>query len=360
MKQEWLQKDYYTDLGVEKAATQDDVKKSFRKLAQKLHPDANPDDPAAEERFKRVSEAYAVIGDEKTRGEYDEMQRLGGSGGFPGFQGGGAGGQNVRVEDLSDLFGAGGLGDLFGGGSRRRRGPSKGHDLQTHIDISFRDSIFGATRKIPLHGEVTCDKCNGSGGQPGSGTTICPTCQGAGATVSGGGFFQSQQTCHQCSGSGRIVTEPCVQCKGRGTENKSRSLTLRVPAGVNPGSVIRARGKGAPGERGAPSGDLLVEIGVAGDPKFDRKGDHVTTSVAVAFTDAALGADISIPTLTDPVTLRVPAGTASESTFRVKGRGVPRKKGKDGDLLVTVKVVVPKKLSRKAKKLLEQFREETS
>jgi molecular chaperone DnaJ len=178
--------------------------------------------------------------------------------------------------------------------------------------------------------------------------------------VSGGGFFQSQQTCHQCSGSGRIVTEPCVQCKGRGTENKSRSLTIRIPAGVKPGSAIRARGKGAPGERGAPSGDLLVEIGVAGDPNFDRKGDHVTTSVAVAFTDAALGADISIPTLTDPVTLRVPAGTASESTFRVKGRGVPRKKGKDGDLLVTVKVVVPKKLSRKAKKLLEQFREETS
>lgn len=356
MKQEWLQKDYYTDLGVDNAATQDDVKKSFRKLAQKLHPDANPDDPAAEERFKRVSEAYAVIGDEKTRGEYDEMQRLGSSGGFPG---GGNGGQNMRVEDLGDLFGAGGLGDLFGGG-RRRRAPSRGHDLQTHIEISFRDSIFGTTRKIPLHGDVTCDKCKGTGGQPGTGTTICPTCQGAGATVTGGGFFQSQQTCQQCAGAGRIVTEPCVQCRGRGTEVKSRSLTIRVPAGVTPGAVIRARGKGAPGQRGAQSGDLLVEVDVANDPHFDRKGYHVTTSIAVAFADAALGADINVPTLTDPVTLRVPAGTASESVFRVKGRGVPRKKGKDGDLLVTVNIVVPNKLSRKAKKLLEQFREETS
>jgi molecular chaperone DnaJ len=357
MKQEWLEKDYYKDLGVDKTASQDEVKKSFRKLAQKLHPDANPDDAVAEERFKRVSEAYAVISDEEQRGQYDEMQRLGATGGFPGG-GGGFNGQNINIEDLGDLFGgAGGFGDLFGGGNRRR-GPARGHDLQTSIEISFRDSIFGVARKLPLRGDVTCDKCEGSGGQPGTGTTICPTCSGAGSTISSGGFFQSQQVCQQCSGSGRIVTEPCVQCKGRGTEHKSRTLTIRVPAGIKPGAVIRARGKGAPGAKGGPAGDLLVEVNAKSDSQFARRGDHVTTSVAVSFTDAALGADINVQTLTDAVTLRIPAGTPSESTFRVKGRGVPKKKGKDGDLLVTVNIVVPKKLSRKAKKLLEQFRDE--
>lgn len=362
MKQEWLEKDYYKDLGVDKTASHDEIKQSFRKLAQKLHPDANPDDAAAEERFKRVSEAYAVISDEEQRGQYDEMQRLGASGGFPGGTAGGAGGgfngQNIRIEDLGDLFGgAGGFSDLFGGGNRQS-GPARGHDLQTRIGISFRDSIFGVAHKLPLRGDVTCDKCNGSGGQPGTGTTICPTCSGAGSTISSGGFFQSQQVCQQCSGSGRIVTEPCVRCKGRGTEHKSRTLTIRVPPGVKPDAVIRARGKGAPGSKGGPPGDLLVEVGVKSDPQFGRRGDHVTTSVPVAFTDATLGADISVQTLTDSVTLRIPAGTPSESTFRVKGRGVPKKNGKSGDLLVTVNIVVPKKLSRKARKLLEQFRDE--
>lgn len=352
MKQEWLEKDYYKDLGVENTASQDEIKKSFRKLAQKLHPDANPDDSVAEERFKRVSEAYSVISDQDQRGQYDEMQRLGSSGGMGGA------GQNIRVEDLGDLFGgAGGFGDLFGGRSRGG-GPARGHDLKTKMDISFRDSIFGVTRKLPLRGDVTCDKCRGSGGQPGSVTTICPTCSGSGSTISSGGFFQSQHVCKQCSGSGRIFTEPCVQCKGRGTEHKSRTLTIRVPAGVKPGATIRARGKGVPGAKGGPSGDLLVELNVKSDPNFGRSGDHVTTLAPVAFTEAALGADISVQTLTDSVTLRIPACTPSESTFRVKGRGVPNKRGRDGDLLVTVNIVMPKKLSRKAKKLLEQFRDE--
>jgi molecular chaperone DnaJ len=359
VKQEWVEKDYYKDLGVDKTASQDEIKKSFRKLAQKLHPDANPDDAAAEKRFKRVSEAYAVVSDEEQRGQYDEMRRLGPSGGFPGGgAGGGFNGKNIRIEDLGDLFGgAGGFGDLFGGGNRRTR-PARGHDLQTNIDISFRDSIFGVARKLPLRGDVICDKCKGSGGEPGTGTTICPTCSGAGSTISSGGFFQSQQICQQCSGSGRVVTEPCTQCGGQGTQHKSRTLTIRVPAGVKPGAVIRARGKGAPGAKGGPAGDLLLQVNVKSDPNFGRRGDHITTSVPVAFTDATLGADITVQTLTDSVTLRIPAGTPSESTFRVKGRGVPKKRGKDGDLLVTVNIVVPKKLSRKAKKLLEQFRDE--
>ncbi|MDH3307670.1 MAG: molecular chaperone DnaJ [Acidimicrobiia bacterium] len=368
MNKDWVDKDYYQVLGVSPTADQDAIKRAYRKLAQEHHPDANPDKPEAEERFKDISEAYATLSHADERKQYDEVRQMVASGGFSGFGSasnpfggaGGPGGQRVRVEDLGDLLGGfGGLGDLFGGGRRQQQsGPRRGQDIQASLHLSFEDAVRGVTTTLAVDGEASCHVCNGSGAEPGTRIDVCPSCGGSGTISQNQGVFSFAQPCRQCKGSGRMVREPCKNCRGAGTEVRTRKINAKIPPGVQDGATIRLRGKGGPGSAGGPAGDLLVRTQVAKHPIFGRKGDHLTATIPVTFTEAALGAEIDVPTLNGSVRLKVPSGTTSGKTFRVREKGVPRTKGKPGDLLVTVHVEVPKKLSRGARKLLEQYRAE--
>jgi molecular chaperone DnaJ len=363
MNRDWVEKDFYQVLGVSKGSSADEIKKAYRKLAQQNHPDANPGDAAAEERFKDISEAYATLSDPDQRKEYDQLRQMVDSGGFRGFGapgpgGFGAGGQRIRMEDLSDLLGGmgGGLGDLFGSGGRPQSGPQRGADLATELSLSFEDAIAGVTTSIAVRGEASCRTCRGSGAEPGTAVETCPVCGGSGMTAQSQGFFSMTQPCRNCAGSGRVVQQPCHTCGGRGTEMRSRTLNVKIPAGVRDGATIRLKSKGSPGRNGGPAGDLLVKTHVATHPIFQRKGDDLTVKVPVTFTEATLGAQIDVPTLDGEVRLKVPAGTKSGKTFRVRGRGVNRPRGRKGDLLATVEVVVPTKLSRDAKNALKDYR----
>ena len=362
MNKDWVDKDFYKVLDVSKDASQDEIKRAYRKLAQQLHPDANPDNPKAEERFKDVSEAYATLSNEEQRTEYDQIRGMVDSGGFQGFGGAGpfGGGQQFRVEDLGDLLGgAGGLGDLFGfGRGSGRTGPRRGGDLHAELHLSFEDAFHGVTTSVAVEGEAACRHCGGSGGEPGTPVEICPTCSGAGTVAQSQGFFSISQPCPQCRGNGKLIEKPCSTCRGRGTEIRSRTIKVRIPPGVEDGSAIRVRGSGAPGRNGGPAGDLIVGVSVERHPIFRRKGQNLTLRVPITFTEAALGTALEIPTLDGPVKLKIAAGTRSGKTLRVRGKGVPRVRGKAGDLLVTVEVAVPQKLPRAAKKLLEQYADE--
>jgi len=358
MNRDWVDKDFYNVLGVDADASQEEIKRAYRKLAQKLHPDANPEDPGAEERFKQISEAYGVLSNAERRKEYDELRRLVSSGGFSGFGGSGSGpfgGQRVRVEDLSDLFG-GGLGDLFGfGGGTRQQGPRRGADATAELHLSFEDAVRGVTTAVSVRGETACSRCGGSGAEPGTQVQTCPTCRGAGQVAQNQGFFSFAQPCPQCRGAGRIIESPCSNCRGSGVEARTRTINVKIPAGVKDGSTIRLRGKGSPGAHGGPPGDLLVTVRVDKHPIFGRRGNDLTVTVPVTFTEAALGTKVDVPTLDGKVTLKIPAGTPSGKTFRVSGKGVNPQRGKTGDLLVRVDVAVPKKVSKDEKKLLEQL-----
>jgi len=294
------------------------------------------------------------------------VRRLAATGGFQGFGGqpgggfGGFGGQQVRVEDLEDLLGGiGGLGDLFGFGSqqRSRGGPAKGADLTTELTIGFEDAAFGVTTEVAVEGAATCTKCHGSGAEPGTSVTTCPTCGGRGVVAQNQGFFSFSQPCPQCGGSGRLIEQPCTQCRGSGVENRRRRVKLRIPAGVKDGTTLRLQGKGGPGSLGGPPGDLLVRIRVASSSKFGRKDNDLTIKVPITYTEATLGAKIDVPTLNGGVKVKIPAGTPSGKTFRVRGKGVDPERGKQGDLLVTVEVAVPKKVSKDEKRLLEELAE---
>jgi molecular chaperone DnaJ len=359
---DYVEKDYYAALGVPKDATAADIKKAYRKLARDLHPDKNPDNKAAEDKFKAVSEAYDVLSDDTKRKEYDEARSLFGAGGFRGA--GGPQGPGAHTFDLGDLFGGqqgGGLGDVFGGlfgqGGRRStgRGPRRGADLETEVTIGFEDAVRGATVPLRLSTPGSCETCGGSGAAPGTAPTVCPVCNGAGVTSRNQGGFAFAEPCRNCRGSGRVIETPCPTCHGTGASTKERTLTVRIPAGVKDGQKIRLAGRGAPGERGGPAGDLLVGVHVTPHPLFGRKGDHLTITVPVTYPEAALGANITVPTLDAPVTLKIPAGTSSGRTFRVRGRGVPKKNGAPGDLLVTVEVAVPAKLNDEAREALEKY-----
>jgi molecular chaperone DnaJ len=363
MNRDWVEKDFYKVLGVPDTATAEEIKKAYRKLAQTHHPDANPGDEAAEERFKEVSEAYATLSDPEQRKEYDQVRRLAATGGFQGFggqQGGGfggfGGGQQVRMEDLQDLLGgAGGFGDLFGFGQRSRGGPAQGADMATELTIGFEDAAFGVTTEVAIDGAAACSRCHGSGAEPGTSVTTCPTCGGRGVVAQNQGFFSFSQPCPQCGGSGRLIEEKCSQCRGSGTENRRRNVKLRVPAGVKDGTTLRLRGKGAPGSLGGPSGDLLVRIRVAPSTTFGRKDNDLTLQVPITYTEAALGTKIDVPTLNGGVKVKIPAGTPSGKIFRVRGKGIAPERGRQGDLLVTVEVAVPKKVSKEEKRLLEEL-----
>jgi molecular chaperone DnaJ len=360
---DYVEKDYYAALGVPKDAPAADIKKAYRKLARDLHPDKNPDNKAAEEKFKSVSEAYDVLSDETKRKEYDEARSLFGAGGFRGGMPGAGGSQGPGgfSFDLGDLLGGqgGGLGDvfggLFGGGQGGRRGasraPRKGGDLEAEVTLAFADAIGGATVPLRLSAPGTCDTCHGSGAAPGTAPKTCGVCDGAGVTSRNQGGFAFAEPCRACRGTGRVVETPCPTCRGTGATTKERTLTVRIPAGVKDGQRIRLAGRGSPGERGGPAGDLMVLVHVTPHKRFGRKGDHLTVTVPVTFPEAALGANITVPTLDAPVTLKIPAGTTSGRTFRVRGRGVAGK----GDLLATVEVAVPQRLSDEAREALEKY-----
>jgi molecular chaperone DnaJ len=358
-QREWLEKDYYAVLGVSKEATQKEITRAYRKLAKENHPDANP---GREDRFKEISAAYDVLGDEGRRKEYDEVRRLGpmgfgggaGGPGGPGFEGG----FSFDVGDLGDLFGG-----LFGrggrgggpGGRSRGAGPQRGADLETELHLSFEEAVHGVTTSVNLTSEAPCSVCHGSGAAPGSKVSGCPTCGGAGVVSDNQGMFGFSSPCPTCGGRGSVVEQPCQQCRGSGAERRARNVKVRIPAGVSDGQRMRMKERGGPGRNGGPAGDLYVVAHVGNHPLFGRKGDDLTITVPITFPEAALGADIKVPTLdAGPVTLRIPAGTRSGRTFRVKGRGVP-KTNHTGDLLVTVEVAVPSRLSDAERQAIESL-----
>ncbi|MFM8944628.1 MAG: molecular chaperone DnaJ [Actinomycetota bacterium] len=362
VRREWFEKDYYKVLGVAKNASQDEIKKAYRKLAQKLHPDANPGNADAESRFKEVSAAYDVLGDEEKRGRYDQVRDAAagfggrpGAGGFPGGFGGfpgGAGGAPFDVGDLGDLFGG-----LFGGGGRSRgRQAGRGSDLETEIRVTFEQSLEGATVPVRFEGPSSCSTCGGSGAKPGTAPIVCSACGGAGAVAVNQGPFQMSQACGRCGGRGRIVEKPCGTCRGTGVEHRARTLQVKVPAGVRDGARIRLAGRGEPGRGGGPAGDLFVRIAVQPHAFFGRSGANLTLDLPITFAEAALGAEVTVPTTDGSVKMKVPGGTPSGKTFRLKGRGAPRRGGR-GELLVTVQVVVPAKLSKEAKDLVQRLRD---
>jgi molecular chaperone DnaJ len=357
---DWASKDFYAVLGVKKDASQADIKKAYRKLARDNHPDSNPNNKAAEERFKAVSEAYGVVGNEDKRKKYDEQRTLFGQmkNGFPGgFPGGGHGGSGQVDFDLSDL-----LGGIFGGGGGRGRRrppqPRRGDDLETETTVSFRQSIDGATVSLRMPSDEPCSTCHGTGGQPGTVPKVCPKCQGSGSqTSASGGVFAMTEPCSQCRGRGLIIEHPCEVCSGSGRAPSVRTIQAKVPAGVKDGQRIKLKGKGGKGDSGAPAGDLYVVIHVTADAVFGRKGDNLTITVPVAFDEAVLGATIHVPTLDGgKVSLKVPAGTPSGRTFRARSKGSKKRDGSRGDLLITVEVAVPKDPSDGERAAVEALR----
>ncbi|MBG6101552.1 molecular chaperone DnaJ [Micromonospora vinacea] len=373
---DWIEKDFYAVLGVDKAASADDIKKAYRKVARESHPDHNPGDPKAEERFKAASEAYNVLSDSGRRREYDEMRSLFGSGAFRrNARGGGQPGG--MPFDVSDMFGGGGGGDRrFGGagfqdlfssifsggqagGQAAPRGPARGRDVETEVALDFGDAVRGVTLPLTLRAPGVCDTCHGNGAKPGTQPRTCPVCHGAGVTTRNQGSFSFSEPCRNCQGVGTVVEEKCPECHGSGGVTKTRTMNVRFPAGVADGQRIRLAGRGEPGERGGPAGDLFVHVKVRPDELFGRTGDDLTLTVPVTFAEAVLGTDLRVPTLDGAVTLRVPPGTPSGRVLRARGKGVVRRDGQAGDLLVTLDVVVPARLSDEARTALEAFAEQT-
>nr|WP_288870638.1 molecular chaperone DnaJ [uncultured Corynebacterium sp.] len=374
MQQEWADKDYYGDLGVSSTASQADIKKAYRKLARENHPDSNPGNKKAEEKFKRVAEAYDVVGDEQKRKEYDQLKSMIGSGGFGRFGRGGASGfpggfRGTETEfDLSDIFGSAaggqagdsGLGDIFGGffggrgGAGRNARPSRGADVETEITLDFREAAKGTTFPVELTGDAPCTTCHGSGSKSGK-THTCEVCSGSGYIRENSGAFGMARPCTNCHGTGDVIEDPCTTCNGTGTVRRTRSITVRIPAGVIDGQKVRLAGQGEAGPNGTPAGDLFVMVHVRSDDTFTRSGDDLEVTVPVSFAEVALGATIAVPTLDNPVKVKVPAGTPNGRTLRVRGRGIPKRSGNAGDLLVTVEVKVPKDLDPSATSALRAY-----
>ncbi len=373
---DWLEKDFYAVLGVGRSASADDIKKAYRKLARELHPDRNPGNSDAEERFKAASEAYDVLSDDRKRKEYDEMRSLFGSGAFRrGARTGGGG------FDPSDLFGGGfggapgaaagdrrfggaGFSDIFstifsGGGASPRRGPQRGRDVEAEVTLDFAHAVQGTTLPLTLRSPGVCDSCQGSGAKPGTTPKTCPVCRGSGLTTRNQGSFSFSEPCRECQGVGSIVEQKCPECRGTGGVTKNRTINVRFPAGVADGQRIRLAGRGEPGERGGPAGDLYVLVRVRADELFGRSGDDITLTVPITYAEAVLGTDLRVPTLDGSVTLRVPPGTPSGRKLRARGKGVMRKDGKAGDLIVTLDVVVPATVSAEARAALETFASRT-
>jgi molecular chaperone DnaJ len=361
-QREWFEKDYYKVLGVSETATAKEITRAYRKLARELHPDANPGDTRAEERFKEVAAAYDVVGDEAKRKEYDEVRKLGplGGMGFPGGGGGGGGfgapgGFNFEAGDIGDLLG--GLFGRRGGGAGARGsrgpGPQRGADLEAELHLPFREAVHGATTTLHLTSDAACSTCHGSGAKPGTMPTVCGVCHGRGVLDDNQGMFSFSTPCANCGGTGTVISDPCPTCTGTGVERRPREVKVRIPAGVGDGQRIRLKGRGGAGRHGGPAGDLFVLVHVDPDPVFGRDGNNITLTVPVTFAEAALGSKLTVPTLDGgTVTLKLPEGTPSGKVFRVKGRGVETKKA-TGDLLVTVQVAVPSELTDEQRRAVE-------
>jgi molecular chaperone DnaJ len=350
-------KNLYEVLGIPKNASQDEIKKAYRKLARQHHPDRNPGNKEAEERFKAVQGAYDVLSDPEKRKQYDTFGSADGrrpAGAGPGFGG-------IRFEDLGDL--GGGLGDIFGGLFGRGRGTAqtqaqRGSDLAVEVNLSFEDALRGVETKIPVEADSACAECGGSGARPGTAPAVCPECRGRGVKAESQGLFAISQPCPRCRGNGTIIEDPCPRCQGTGRERRTRRYTVKIPAGVKDGSRVRLKGKGEPGLGGGPAGDLYVVTRVADSPVFKRRRDaDLVVDVPVTFAEAALGATIQVPTPDgSPVTLRVKPGTQDGTLLRVSGRGAPRLKGEGrGDLLARVKLSVPKRMTKAEREAIENL-----
>jgi molecular chaperone DnaJ len=359
-QREWFDKNYYEVLGVSETAPPKDITRAYRKLAREFHPDANPGNASAEDKFKEISAAYDVVGDETKRTEYDQVRRQGPMGGmgFGGGRGGagfnpGAGG--YEGADFSDL-----LGGMFGGGGGGRRGrqtrgraPQRGADLEAEIHLSFRDAFAGSETALHLSSDLPCETCKGSGAKPGTAPTTCQHCRGRGVADDNQGMFSFSSPCPVCGGAGSVITSPCGSCRGSGVERRAREVKVRIPAGVDDGQRIKLKGRGGAGRNGGEIGDLYVIVHVDRDEIFGRDGKNLTINVPVTFAEATLGTKLTVPTLDGkPVTLKIPAGSPTGKVFRVKGRGVVTKKV-TGDLLVTVQVDVPTKLNDEQRDALE-------
>ena len=347
-------RDYYEVLGVSKDASEAEIKSAYRKKAKECHPDLHPNDKNAEERFKELNEANEVLSDPEKLKRYDQIgfdgpQMGGGSGGAGGFDFSGFGGMG-GFESIFDTF-FGGM-----GGSARRAGPVQGNDLQHHITITFEEAAFGCEKSIDFFRNENCDACGGTGAKPGTQPQTCPTCKGSGQVRTGGGFMVTVRTCPTCHGEGKIIKDRCQTCGGTGRVRRKRSLKLRIPAGIQDGVSLVKRGEGEPGMRGGPAGDLYITVTVKPHRLFKRDGNNILLDMPISITQAALGAEIDVPTLEKPVKQRIPEGTQTGTQFRIKGQGIPSlKNGLKGDLILTVHVEVPRKLNERQKDLLRQL-----
>jgi len=348
-------KDYYELLGVDRDADQKEIKKAYRKLAKKYHPDMNQDGEDTSEKFKEISEAYEILSDPDKRARYDQYGHSGINDqdfNFDDFARGGFGG----LDDLFNMFGFGGM------GGRRQNGPRRGADLQYRMQISFEEAAFGGKKEIRIPREEECDRCGGSGAEPGSDVKTCPTCNGQGQVRSSKqtpfGQFTQSRVCPECGGDGKIISEPCTKCNGSGKVRKQRKLTVNIPAGVDTGTRLRMAGEGQAGEKGGPAGDLYIVIDVEDHELFDRRGDDLYCEVPISFVQASLGDKIKVPTLEGKVQFDIPAGTQPGTSFRLKNKGISHLNGYGrGDQYIKVKVMIPKELDDRQKELLEEFAE---
>ena len=357
-------RDYYEVLGVSKGASDDEIKKAYRKLAKKYHPDMNPGDKEAEGKFKEVNEAYSILSDKEKRARYDQFGHAGVDPNYgAGGPGGGFGGFDMGDIDLGDIFGSffggGGFGG-FGGGGARRNGPQKGESLRANLTITFEEAAFGCEKEINLNRTEECDACHGSGCEPGTTAETCPDCRGTGVVRvqqrTGGFAFSSTAPCSRCRGTGKIIHSPCKSCGGSGSVKKSKRITVTIPAGIDDGQAISLRGQGNAGKNGGPAGDLIVGVRVKPHPQFRRDGTTVLYEQLVSFFQAAMGAELEIPTIDGKVKYTLPAGTQPGTTFRLRGKGIPELRGRGrGDQYVTVRVQVPTSLNGEQKEALRAF-----
>lgn len=352
-------RDYYEVLGVQKSASDDEIKKAFRKMSKKYHPDLNPGNKEAEEKFKEVNEAYQVLSDSDKKSKYDQF---GHAGVDPNF--GAGGGYGSAGFDFGDIFGDifGGFGGGFGGG--RRNGPRRGNDIRRVIDISFEEAAFGCTKKMNIQTQEKCEECGGTGAKKGTTVTTCSHCSGTGRVKTQQrtilGYMTTETTCPQCNGEGKIIKEPCRECRGTGAVRRNKTIEVQIPSGIDDNQTIQLSGKGEAGSKGGPNGDLLITVRVRPHDIFQRRGNDVFINMPISFVEAALGANVKVPTIDGGcVELTIPEGTQAGTRFRMKGKGIPYLRSKSrGDQYVTVEIEIPRNLTQKQKELLKDFDED--